>query len=69
VALENCLMVGDSLADIQSALRSGAWSIGVLCGIGSRYEFEHARAHLILNNVTDLHKYLIMHNNSVKIVK
>jgi N-acetyl-D-muramate 6-phosphate phosphatase len=58
VAIENCLMVGDTVVDIQSARRSGAWSVGVLCGFGEQNEFERAGAHLILNRTSDLRKHL-----------
>jgi HAD superfamily hydrolase (TIGR01509 family) len=55
---EQCAMVGDTPVDILSARRAGAWSIGVLCGFGERYELERSGAHLILASTSDLLPHL-----------
>jgi len=51
---QHCLMVGDTTVDIKSALRAGAWSVGVLCGFGMRRELERVGAHVILDSTADL---------------
>lgn len=48
VSVENCLMVGDTTADVLAGRRAGAWTTAVLCGFGERPELERAGAHLIL---------------------
>ena len=58
VSVEHCLMVGDTAIDIKSARRAGVWSVGVLCGLGERDEFERAGAHLILDCTADLRTHL-----------
>lgn len=54
VPVANCLMVGDTTADVLSARRAGAWSTAVLCGFGERPELERAGAHLILNSTSEV---------------
>jgi HAD superfamily hydrolase (TIGR01662 family) len=58
IAVQNCLMVGDTVVDVRSARRAGCWSIGVLCGFGQRDELEKAGAHLILGSTADLGQLL-----------
>lgn len=48
------ISVGDTSADVQSALRAGVTSVGVLTGHLSREDFEAEGAHLILDSVADL---------------
>jgi len=54
-----CLMVGDTVPDIQSGKRAGAQTVGVLCGFGERHELENAGADLILNNTVELADILL----------
>ncbi len=54
VAVERCLMVGDTRVDIWAARASGARSIGVLCGFGSKNELEKAGADRILAVTSEL---------------
>ncbi len=54
VPVGNCLMVGDTTADVLSARRAGAWSTAVLCGFGERPELERAGAHLILDSTAEV---------------
>ncbi|WP_193070838.1 phosphonatase-like hydrolase [Brevibacterium sp. FME37] len=46
--------VGDTSADVQSALRAGVASVGVLTGHLSRDDFEAEGAHLVLESVAVL---------------
>jgi phosphoglycolate phosphatase-like HAD superfamily hydrolase len=59
VAIENCVMVGDTAVDVRAARRAGAWSAAVLCGFGERQELERAGAHVVLNSTADLHPLLL----------
>jgi HAD superfamily hydrolase (TIGR01549 family) len=54
VAVERCLLVGDTTADIYAARSAGARSAGVLCGLGTEAELERAGADLILPTTSDL---------------
>jgi len=58
VAVERCLMVGDTTVDIEAARAAGAWSVGVLCGFGQRDELERAGADLILDTTADLQDWV-----------
>jgi len=58
LAVERCLLVGDTKADIYAARSAGARSAGVLCGLGTETELEGAGADLILNTTTDLGKWM-----------
>ncbi len=51
---EQCLMVGDTAADVVSARRAGALTVGVLCGFGTRRLLEKAGADLVLESTADL---------------
>lgn len=46
--------VGDTAADVQSALRAGVTSVGVLTGHLTRGDFGTEGAHLVLDSVADL---------------
>jgi HAD superfamily hydrolase (TIGR01549 family) len=52
VAIERCLMVGDTGVDVRAAKAAGACAIGVLCGFGERGDL--AGADLILENTAEL---------------
>jgi HAD superfamily hydrolase (TIGR01509 family) len=56
---ESCLMVGDTMVDVQSARRAHVWSAAVLCGFGERDELEQAGAHVILASTADLAHLLL----------
>lgn len=58
VAPQDCLMVGDTLPDIQVAAAVGAASVGVLCGFGTRDEIQRAGANLILESTAQLAEVL-----------
>lgn len=45
---ENCLMVGDTIVDIQSGKSAGTQTVGVLCGFGTAKELKRVGADMIL---------------------
>ncbi|MCA9897480.1 MAG: HAD family hydrolase [Ardenticatenaceae bacterium] len=49
-----CVMVGDTTVDMHSAVRAGAWRVGVLCGFGREPELRRAGSQLILKSTADL---------------
>ena len=58
VAVENCLMVGDTTVDILAGKRAGAQTVGVLCGFGERGELEHTGANAIIEHTAELGQLL-----------
>jgi len=56
VAIERCLMVGDTGVDVRAAKAAGAWAVGVLCGFGERDDL--AGADLLLENTAELGEWL-----------
>ncbi len=54
VAPEECLMVGDTRADILAGRRAGAQTVGVLCGFGEREDLEACGADAILRTTAEL---------------
>ena len=58
MAVERCLLVGDTTADIRAAHLAGARSAGVLCGLGMEAELERAGADLILETTGELITWL-----------
>jgi len=54
VPVHACLMVGDTIVDIQAGKACGAQTAGVLCGFGEERELRAAGADLILVSTTDL---------------
>jgi len=54
VPIHACLMVGDTIVDIQAGKACGAQTAGVLCGFGEEVELRAAGADLILDSTTDL---------------
>ena len=56
VAIERCLMVGDTVVDVRSAKAAGAYAVGVLCGFGERGDL--AEADLVLGNTAELGEWL-----------
>lgn len=55
-----CVMVGDTIMDIQAGKSAGAQTVGVLCGFGSERELRRAGANLIVSSTGDIHTYLDM---------
>jgi HAD superfamily hydrolase (TIGR01549 family) len=56
VAVERCLMVGDTGLDVRAAKAAGACAVGVLCGFGERGDL--AGADLILETTAELEEWL-----------
>jgi ribonucleotide monophosphatase NagD (HAD superfamily) len=56
VAIERCLMVGDTGVDVRAAKAAGARAVGVLCGFGERGDL--AGADLILESPAELGEWL-----------
>lgn len=56
---ENCLMIGDTIVDIQAGKSAGAQTCGVLCGFGDEKELRHAGADEILESTALLADYLL----------
>jgi HAD superfamily hydrolase (TIGR01549 family) len=56
IAVERCLMVGDTGVDVRSAKAAGAWAVGVLCGFGEQSDLKGAD--LILGNTAELEEWL-----------
>ena len=54
--LDNCIMVGDSAVDIETARNAGIHSIGVSWGFRSRRELEEAGAEHIVDTAEALHQ-------------
>jgi phosphoglycolate phosphatase-like HAD superfamily hydrolase len=54
VAVETCVMVGDTTVDILAGRRAGAQTVGVLCGFGQRDELERTGANLVLDHTAAL---------------
>ena len=53
---DQCVMVGDTLADIRAARAAGAASVGVLTGFGAREDLDEAD--IVLNSVAELPQWL-----------
>lgn len=58
VALDRCVMVGDSAVDMETAHNAGIHSIGVTWGFRSRKELEDAGAEHIVTTVDELREVL-----------
>lgn len=54
VAVERCLMVGDTTVDILAARSAGARSVGVLSGFGEERELDRAGADMIVSSAAEL---------------
>jgi N-acetyl-D-muramate 6-phosphate phosphatase len=61
VPVSRCLMVGDTTLDILSAKAAGAWSVGVLCGYGTREELEQKGATAVVEHIAEVATFV---NNS-----
>ncbi len=58
VAVERCLMVGDTTVDILAARSAGARSVGVLSGFGEEKELDRAGADMIVDSATELQHWM-----------
>lgn len=58
VAPENCLMIGDTVVDIQAGKSAGAQTVGVLCGFGELNELQAAGANVVLKSTANLSEFL-----------
>jgi HAD superfamily hydrolase (TIGR01549 family) len=58
VAVENCLMVGDTIVDIRSGKTAGAQTVGVLCGFGTANELERSGSDMILSSTSEIQNFL-----------
>jgi len=54
VAPSECVMVGDTPADMRSGRRAGAWRIGVLCGFGEQKELWDTGADQVVSSTADI---------------
>lgn len=54
-----CLMIGDTIVDVQAGKSAGAQTLGVLCGFGTQRELKRAGADLILSSTPDLLRVLL----------
>ncbi|MGB4595151.1 MAG: HAD family hydrolase [Anaerolineaceae bacterium] len=59
VDLGDCLMIGDTVADVRAALAAGAYSVSVLCGFGREQELSKAGTHAVLTSTADLADFLL----------
>ncbi|GAB4497569.1 MAG: phosphoglycolate phosphatase [Anaerolineales bacterium] len=57
-APEDCLMIGDTVVDIQAGRAAGAQTVGVLCGFGELSELQAAGANVILPSTANLSEFL-----------
>jgi len=58
VEIEDCAVVGDSITDVRAGKNAGAKTVAVLTGIFTREELEREKPDLVLQNVTELPKFL-----------
>ena len=58
VEMCDCVVVGDSVADIRAGKNAGARTVGVFSGIFSRIELEKENPDLILENVNKLPDFI-----------
>jgi len=58
VSPADCAMIGDTVMDVRSARRAGAFAVAVLTGIASREELSRAGAQLVLERAADLRAHL-----------
>ena len=56
---DSCLMIGDTVVDIQAGKAAGAQTVGVLCGFGQPEELAKAGADLILPHTSLLTSILL----------
>lgn len=56
VPVSQCVMVGDTGLDVDSAKAAGALAVGVLCGFGERVDLQNAD--LVLDSTAELEQWL-----------
>ncbi len=59
VTPQQCVMVGDTTADVLAGRAAGVLTVGVLCGFGERAELEDAGADLILDHTAQVADLLL----------
>lgn len=58
IQINECAVVGDSVADVQAGKKAGMKTIAVLSGIFTRKELEKEKPDLIIKNVNELSDFL-----------
>lgn len=58
VKIDECIVVGDSVADIKAGKKAGAKTVAVLSGIFTREELEREKPDLILENIKELPSFI-----------
>ncbi|MEM0253944.1 MAG: HAD family hydrolase [Candidatus Bathyarchaeia archaeon] len=58
VNIRDCIVVGDSIADVRAGKNSGAKTVAVLSGLFTREELEKENPDLILNSIKELPDFL-----------
>jgi phosphoglycolate phosphatase-like HAD superfamily hydrolase len=56
--MDECVIVGDSVIDVQAGKAAGAKTVAVLSGLYSREELTEAEPNFILNNISELPKLI-----------
>lgn len=59
VALNECLMIGDTVTDVRAAHAAGVYSLSVLCGFGCEPQLREAGTHAVLMSTADLADFLL----------
>ncbi len=59
IPIENCLMIGDTVVDVDAALAAGCQSLSVLCGFGKEKELYKAGTQHILEDTSQLKDFLL----------
>jgi N-acetyl-D-muramate 6-phosphate phosphatase len=60
LAPADCVMIGDTTADILAGKRAGAQTIGLLCGFGTESELRKAGADLIVRDLEELKQVFLV---------
>lgn len=58
VNIGDCIVVGDSIADVRAGKNSGAKTVAVLSGLFTREELEREKPDLIINSIKELPSFL-----------
>ena len=58
IQTSDCLVVGDSILDIKMGEAAGVKTVAVLSGLYSRTELSKEKPHLILNDISELPKFI-----------
>jgi len=65
VPITNCLMIGDTIVDVDAAKAAGAQSLSVLCGFGKEKELLRAGTHHILPSTAQIKDLLLSEPDKV----